>query len=641
MRHLRPASLKLSFTLLALLAVPARAAILDVSPTGTGSSCTPGSPCAMATANSIVRAGDVVRVNPGVYTTAPDPAVSGTPSARITYVGNLAIPDAALISPNMTLKRKYITVKGMSFGNSVFFDRLSASPGQCAQFDSLAYANVYHTLGMNQAKDCMAYMVNVTSGLGRFSMATPAAPISDWTTPERDTIRRCTFHLGEQVTDGYHVVLFRGVTNCVIDSNQVNIQMASNLVHEIDPFIAFFMRNSELKDNRWRVRNGGGSHMFRWRDSTMFNRVYRDSVILFGSGHMRFAPSSAGTYVGTTTQNYFDGLYVKSSTNPSDYALYYQNGMRRDTLLNCVVIDSLGKAFTNGQVEKGTSLIDHCTFVGSSTYGVAETMAGINQWGVRWAADGRLVFTNNLIYQLKAGSAGSEIGKNWEFSSASDQLVSNGNLYFLPGKSPSRAIAWAVNGGNTNFVTPGPGSSWASTYGRDVNSYWGSPRFLDSTFTSFDPRPGPGSFAIGRALDGTTIGARQPSGPDGTPPSTVSNLNATEIYDNKVWLTWSAPGDDGAIGIAQAYELRYSTSPINAANFTGATAVSPQPVPLPSGSAQSYLVPGLSPGVNYYFAIRARDDAGNWSAISNVRQALTTSADVRAPAAVQDLIATP
>ena len=114
--------------------------------------------------------------------------------------------------------------------------------------------------------------------------------------------------------------------------------------------------------------------------------------------------------MGTTTQNYFDGLYVKCSTSPSDYALYYQNGMRRDTLRNCIVIDSLGKAFTNGQVEKGTSLIDHCTFVGNSTWSVAEMLAGTNQWGDQWTSDGKVVFTNNIIYQLRAGASGSESG---------------------------------------------------------------------------------------------------------------------------------------------------------------------------------------------------------------------------------------
>ncbi len=619
----------------------ARAAVLDVSPTGTGTTCTAGSPCAMSTANSIVRPGDVVRVSPGTYTTAPDPAVSGTPTARITYVGNLAIPDAALITPGMTLKRKYITVKGMSFAGTVNFDRLSASPGQCAQFDSLAYCNVYHSLGMNQAKDCMVYMVNVTSGLGRFSMSTPATPIYDWTTPERDTVRRCTFRLGEQVTDGYHVVQIRGATNCVIDSNQVYIQMAPSLF-QINPLIAYFMRYCELKDNKWHVVNtNGANQMLRWRDSTMFNRVYRDTILMMGSGNCRFAPSSAGSHVGTTDQNYFDGLLIKSSTNPSDYALYYQNGMRRDTLRNCVVIDSLGKAFTNGQVEKGTSLIDHCTFVGNSSYSVAEVIAGTNQWGNMWAADGRLVFTNNIVYQLQAGAPGTESAIGWMFSTPNDQLVSNGNLFYLPGRSPGRSIVYSVNGTGVTYVAPGPGTPWATNYGRDVNSYWGSPRFVDSTYTNFNPTPGPGSYAIGRALDGTDIGARRAAGPDATPPSTVGNLNAAEIYDNKVWLEWTAPGDDGMLGVAQAYELRYSTSPLDAGNFSGATAVVPQPVPLPGGTTQRALVTGLTPGATYYFALRARDEVSNWSGLSNVRQVTMSPTDTRAPAAVQDLTASP
>ena len=628
--------------LLLILSVgAARAAIIEVSPTGIGSGA-PGNPTSMANANSIVRGGDVVRVLPGTYATPPDPATSGSAGARITYVGNLANPNSVLISPDITIKRKYITIKGMSFGGSFGFDRINSNPGNCAQFDSIAYSNVYHTLSLDQAKDCMAYMVNVTSGLGRFTMATPATPISDWTTPERDTVRRCTFHLGEAVTGGYHVVILRGTTHCVIDSNQVYIQMYPTLVNEVDPFIAFFMRYCELKDNHWQVLNTGGQdHLFRWRDSTQFNRVYRDSVILQGKGNCRFAPSSAGSYVGTTTQNFFDHLYVKSSTDPSDYALYYQNGMRRDTLQYCTVIDSLGKAFTNGQIEQGTSLVNHCTFVGNSSWGVSEMLCGVGQWGANWATDGKMVFTNNLIYQLRPGAAGSESGMGWLFSTASDQLVSNGNLYFLPGKSPGRSIVYTVQGGSSQYVAPGPGTSWANTYGRDVNSYWGSPRFADSTFTSFDPRPGPGSFAVGRALDGTDIGAYAASGPDVIAPGAVSNLNATEIYDNKCWLTWSSPGDDGLTGIAAAYDLRYSTTPINGTNVSSATGVSPQPVPLVAGSAQNYLALNLTPGTTYYFAIRARDDAGNWSALSNVRTVVTTVNDAKSPAAVKDLTAAP
>jgi hypothetical protein len=42
------------------------------------------------------------------------------------------------------------------------------------------------------------------------------------------------------------------------------------------------------------------------------------------------------------------------------------------------------------------------------------------------------------------------------------------------------------------------------------------------------------------------------------------------------------------------------------------------PAPLVSGTPQQATVRGLTPGSTYYFALRVRDDAGNWSGVSNV-----------------------
>lgn len=83
-------------------------------------------------------------------------------------------------------------------------------------------------------------------------------------------------------------------------------------------------------------------------------------------------------------------------------------------------------------------------------------------------------------------------------------------------------------------------------------------------------------------------------------------------------LRWTATGDDGAVGTATLYDLRMSTATITAANWSEAAAVAGVPVPAPSGTAQSCVVRGLTPGATYYFALRVRDDAGNWSGISNV-----------------------
>ncbi len=88
-----------------------------------------------------------------------------------------------------------------------------------------------------------------------------------------------------------------------------------------------------------------------------------------------------------------------------------------------------------------------------------------------------------------------------------------------------------------------------------------------------------------------------------------------------ITLTWTAPGDDSLTGTATAYDLRYFTIPISPTNFYSAFKVTSVPTPTTPGKQQSLTVHGLNPGTWYYFAIRTVDDAGNWSAVSNVLHA--------------------
>jgi hypothetical protein len=87
---------------------------------------------------------------------------------------------------------------------------------------------------------------------------------------------------------------------------------------------------------------------------------------------------------------------------------------------------------------------------------------------------------------------------------------------------------------------------------------------------------------------------------------------------DSVTLSWTAPGDDGDVGRAMGYEVRWSLLPITDANWEAAIVVSAAPDPLPAGAHHSMVVGGLIPGTTYYFAIKAVDDAGNWSGLSNV-----------------------
>lgn len=103
---------------------------------------------------------------------------------------------------------------------------------------------------------------------------------------------------------------------------------------------------------------------------------------------------------------------------------------------------------------------------------------------------------------------------------------------------------------------------------------------------------------------------------------------------NSVTLNWTTPGDDGLTGTASQFDIRYSTSPISAANFGSATRwTTGVPLPAAPGTQQSVVVTGLSPSTTYYFAIKTADEVPNWAAISNVATRTTAVApDVVRPA---------
>lgn len=102
-------------------------------------------------------------------------------------------------------------------------------------------------------------------------------------------------------------------------------------------------------------------------------------------------------------------------------------------------------------------------------------------------------------------------------------------------------------------------------------------------------------------------------------------LALTPSSATAVTLTWTAPGDDGTIGQATSYNIRYSKSPLTALNFSAATAVSTPPTPATSGSTESFTVTNLQPSTTYFFGLKARDEANNVSGISNIATKTTSA----------------
>jgi|GEM_PF-1528557 len=130
-----------------------------------------------------------------------------------------------------------------------------------------------------------------------------------------------------------------------------------------------------------------------------------------------------------------------------------------------------------------------------------------------------------------------------------------------------------------------------------------------------------------RAFDAATnVGPRSNTASmiaeDQMAPAAISDLTAAVQSIDSVLLEWTAPGDDGSVGQAKEYFIRYSTSPIGGeAAWSAATAVSAVPVPGAAGAQESFGIGDLEAGTTYYFAVKTSDDVGNVSAISNIAEA--------------------
>jgi hypothetical protein len=101
-------------------------------------------------------------------------------------------------------------------------------------------------------------------------------------------------------------------------------------------------------------------------------------------------------------------------------------------------------------------------------------------------------------------------------------------------------------------------------------------------------------------------------------PGKVTTL-ATVTYYGAIFVSWTATGDDCATGNATAYELRYSTSPIDDTHWQGSGVSVVSDLSAANGNQDTWCV-DVNPcaTTTYYFAVFLIDEAGNRSPISNV-----------------------
>lgn len=131
-----------------------------------------------------------------------------------------------------------------------------------------------------------------------------------------------------------------------------------------------------------------------------------------------------------------------------------------------------------------------------------------------------------------------------------------------------------------------------------------------------------------------------PDEADTVAPSAVADLRVVAgRKPGEVRLLWTAVGDDGTVGKARKYAIKYATEPIDDNNWDGAVVAEEADEPVDAGKRERVTIDGLDTDKVYYFVVKVCDDASNWSILSNVARIDLASAviDTIPPAAIMDL----
>lgn len=103
----------------------------------------------------------------------------------------------------------------------------------------------------------------------------------------------------------------------------------------------------------------------------------------------------------------------------------------------------------------------------------------------------------------------------------------------------------------------------------------------------------------------------------------------------QVERTWTAPADRNNGNTCVEYDIRFSKQLITESNFYQADRFTTTMTPAAPRQTENLTVTGLDEETIYYFAIKTRDIAGNWSDISNV--VTDTTGDYSNPYSITDL----
>ena len=252
---------------------------------------------------------------------------------------------------------------------------------------------------------------------------------------------------------------------------------------------------------------------------------------------------------------------------------------------------------------------------------VSKVVAWSEPLGKKWDANATNIFTYTSGWNdypvLAAYNHAIKLSNNVNGTATAYFDGSSFDLYYATGPTMGTLEVYVDN---ALVASIGQGAATVS-----YPNVWSSPAYSDNVH----------KLVLRHAVGGTTANfdyIQVFPYPDVIAPARITTLTAeTGAATGKVILKWKAVGDDGNVGTAAQYELRYIVDtgvvPNCIVDWASATPYTGGYMPAPSvaGTAQQTTLTGLAPGVKYHFCLVAIDEVGNMGIPSNRATAIANA----------------
>lgn len=588
---------------LALTASLASSTVYYVSPTGgtdaahDGSNWTDAKAKTLAWFNANCAAGDVAMLKGGTYTDPVKPARHGTSVNRIRYYGRAFDPESVVVNgiwfgpgsgSEASSRGSYATARWMrssaaiqgctyvsglfAVNDSLVSVRSSAQNdvelglrSQRSVFDSLTISGV-----MNNATQANTN-TNFISISGQRQSGASGSCVNangcwnDGATNNRLTNSTFTCTVTAAVGGG-HCLLYSVSGYNFTGGNTYNITYngTGGYFFGQESYESYFNVDSA---NVWNVvvnTTTGGTHsVVARRDSSQSNTIKNSRFIVTGAGTMDFSQyTTAGTYGQTSTDNTFSDNLVRINTPTgyqASYAFGWSSGCTREMFeFNDIAVNSstfavLGGMAANFGSQDQTTAINGSIFRHNTLRTGAPTVIDFRGLAPTTAAS-RLVA--NACYGAAANGAGTETVKV-RTGGVSVECDSAG-LFFNPTGTAARAIA----SGATNTLAGTAGAPGAGGAYGGSGAIWGSPRFTDSTYATFNGVPLTGSNAVNVAFTNGYAGAYGTA--VSNPAHTITSSSGANGTLSPLGAVTVADGDNQAFSIIPASHYHVASASVDA-----------------------------------------------------------------------------